>query len=116
MERVKLTFVRQEGIDITAIAFLTLELLEVFDSQEQIEQKFIEAVTKWIEETEEGKSLWYDSCEDINIGDIANNYPIEDSLANCLEDVGIRFIDVETVNTQEVIPFDTVLAHPEIDE
>lgn len=42
------------------------------------------AVTRWINETDEGKAAWKESCEDFNIGDLGNNFPFDEKLTEFL--------------------------------
>lgn len=61
--------------------------------------KFLEAlqraVTNWINGTENGKNAWRRSCSDLNISDLLNEMPLDDSLLSLLADEGIFDLHID---------------------
>ena len=111
MNTVELIFTRHEGMKgITSLAIAQLEMDEIFDENETL-NRLKEAVTNWVNETEEGRKLWDYSCEDLNIGDLAACASRED-LIPYLKKAGIKdfnFLFCGDVSSG-AHSFDTVLA------
>lgn len=123
-----LFFARNEGLKVTDTAelhlFLTTEkaIQSVYHGEdgESPVQRVLglldKALSKWIEETPEGREAWDSSCGDLNIADIATyEHDTDPSLAPYLKAEGISINRVEVVGSNNSLPFDTVLAHPDID-
>lgn len=62
-------FARQEGLNVTTVAIVSFTADET-DVRKPIDI-LIDAVTKWVHETKEGKQCWAASMEDLNIGDLS---------------------------------------------
>lgn len=56
------------------------------------------AVTGWVADTSDGRSVWIDSCEDMNIGDLASA-GIPASLRKYLRAEGIRNLEIDIPDT-----------------
>lgn len=57
-------------------------------------QRIQVAVTRWIEETDEGRTAWKDSHADFNVGDLID-YTANEKLIALLDTCGIRELSVE---------------------
>lgn len=109
---VALTFVRQEGIELTTIAIL---LLRTAHATKDDTMAALEAsVTKWVETTELGRSVWESSCQDLNIGDLNGHDAFFDpDFTKILADNGIAYVDCHMADSESAFSFDRVLAHPD---
>ena len=54
------------------------------------------AITRWINGTARGKEAWEESCEDFNIGDLGNEFPLDETLIGFLADEGISNLKLDT--------------------
>ncbi len=68
MSKAELMFVRLDKCNLDAIALVSFE----FTGQGEPLDALKQAVTAWVSETEDGKSCWEASSEDLNIGDLLN--------------------------------------------
>ena len=83
----------------------------VLDTPDEIMAAVKKSVTSWVNETTEGRDLWFGhACEDLNIGDLAC-YGISPALQERLNDVGINSLDIDIVsaNDLEQFHFDSIL-------
>lgn len=125
---IRIFFTRRDGLKVTDTAELELYLTTqeaIFtvchgsdgDAHEERALGLLnKAMSKWIEETNEGRDAWESSCGDLNIGDIATyQHDTDPTLTPYLEAQGISIKRVEVMGANNSLPFDTVLAHPEID-
>lgn len=111
--KTKILFNRNEGGVLATYAIVTFTCEQSQDPKVLIE-KFKAAVTDWINSTDEGKAAWNYSCEDFNIGDFAN-YENDQKLNECLAKEGLS-VNIDLMNDSDnVLPFDTILAN-DIDE
>jgi len=82
-----------------------------------------EAVTEWVNTTENGKTEWENSCHDLNVGDLSA-WTEDEELIIILRKHGIRDLKIETyvdIETSAEWTYDTVLATedsdlPELDD
>lgn len=108
--KLSLTFTRQEGLDITTIAILNVEVDQQVHDQEAAFSALREAVTEWVKTTPGGRDCWQDSCSDLNIGDLANHVAFKDPmLVAALRARGIVAIDWVDVDADRSFNYDTVL-------
>jgi len=85
--------------------------------EHELRQSVTNAVTEWVNTTEEGKEAWQSSSEDFNIGDLSVHLAgedtwEEDALARCLRNHGITWLEVECysdTNGDVDWTYDTVL-------
>ena len=54
------------------------------------------AVTRWIDETAQGKTAWRQSCQDFNIGDLGNEFPLDEAFVEILAAEGIHQLELES--------------------
>ena len=83
----------------------------VLDTPDEIMAAVRKAVTAWINETTEGRDLWFGpACQDLNIGDLAC-YGIAPALQERLNDVGINRLDIDIVSANDLghFHFDSIL-------
>jgi hypothetical protein len=108
---------RREGE--STVAVVTAETIEDYDikpldTPDKIMEGIVGAVTKWINECDEGHDQWLISCEDLNIGDLAL-WGITPELQERLTEVGILKLEIEIPEFTECEPnnfvFDSVLVN-----
>jgi len=72
-----------------------------------------EAVAKWIETTEDGKEMWDNTGEDMNIADISGLQGEDQHFDAALLEFGIHTLSIEIDNLFEDVPrkfhFDSIL-------
>lgn len=111
MKTVTLPFIRQEGIRITTLAIVQFGL---GDKDVELETEPVEAlynaVTAWVDETEDGRACWKESCGDLNIGDLAQ---YDESFAKYAEAKGHlkNFSILYFGDCSDMVPFDKVLSY-----
>lgn len=109
---VALTFVRQEGIDLTTMAILLLR--SAHDTKDETMTALEDAVKKWVETTELGRSVWEQSCQDLNIGDLNGHDAFFDpDFTKILADNGLMYVDCHMADSDSAYAYDRVLAHPD---
>lgn len=69
MKKHEIIFIRKTHYQVELMTVVS------FESWEESERKSIcilqDAVTQWIDKTQEGSDLYEETCEDLNIGDLA---------------------------------------------
>lgn len=73
-----------------------------------------EAVSSWVDETPEGRKLLEYTCNDLNIGDLAEVY--EDIPMIWWERAGITSIEIRDILADYIRPYDTILYQEKSDE
>jgi len=108
MHTTELLFTRVEGMrGVTTLAVVQVQL-EDWVSSDAIMQALERAVREWVTNTREGKRLWSDSVEDLNIGDLASHGI--DGLRPFLKKHGIVTMNFLYVGgTRKAYAFDRVL-------
>lgn len=66
-----LPFVREESGRTSTMTIVRLTTRKPVRTAEQKTKTIIEAVSKWVKDTDDGKECWNQSCADLNIGDLA---------------------------------------------
>ena len=108
MKELTLCFARMDrGLDVMVLARFAGPFTETKDLISRLQR----AITKWVQETKAGQKLWIQSCEDLNIGDVADDlFGPRSSLRPFLRRQGIRrATHLHTVSRGDLIAFDTVL-------
>ena len=72
---IPICFVRMDRTGIDAMR--VVEFTTVAENKEDVLKRLERALTRWIEETEEGKEAWRESSEDLNIGDLISYFDAE---------------------------------------
>ena len=73
----------------------------------------VRAITSWVEQTQEGKSLWIHTNKDLNLGDLSAG--LDPTLLPYLAQQGIEALQVDTNCGEDACYFwtyDNVLANP----
>ena len=104
---------RQERFQVCDTAEVVAETTDLsIMNSDQVMERISNAVAKWIENTEEGKSAWDNSGEDFNIADLID-YCEEPSLSLELLKEGITRLDIhledEVQGSPENFNFDSIL-------
>lgn len=109
MPTTELFFTRQEGLHTTNTCLLTLTHSETLATNEQILEALIEGVTDYLQQSEQGRKAWNDTCHNFNIGDL--DHQNESDVLPYLQPHGISTYSLTFQNAERSIPFDTVLSH-----
>lgn len=99
-----LTFLRQPDGDVAILRVAHVAPA----APEALVTAIGDALGRWITTTDEGRAAWAHSCEDFNIGDLAS-YGLAEELRAELTKEGLEILEVETLATSAVFPFDRVL-------
>lgn len=112
MKDIYLPFIRQEGIDITTIAIMKLKVTDETKKSDVVD-KLIDVITQWINNTEDGKKAWGESCDDFNVGDLSSYEDlIRETMSKELMTVGIHYFEIIfQEDSEKVEDFDTVLVN-----
>lgn len=115
----RLHFVRHEGI----LMATTLAFAEVTTTAPMLQSQILDAirqsVTAWINATDAGRDALEETCEDMNIGDLAQwctdaDGAISDpDLASQLREHGITRMVIEVSDAESSVPYDTLLFDPD---
>jgi hypothetical protein len=113
---IPICFVRVDRTGIDAMR--VVELTTVAESKEDVLKRLERALTAWIMETEEGKSAWRESSEDLNIGDVISYFDAEGnpvaSLKSHLKQEGILKVkDLFVLTNAAQESYDRVLVNLE---
>jgi hypothetical protein len=107
-----IVFTRKDINSLENMVILKIKHTEELDSPYQVFNAFSNAITKWVENTEEGRALWNYTSEDLNIGDILSSGSNK-SLAHCMKKEGIlKWKPIYELIDQEEFSYDKVLASP----
>lgn len=110
----KVTFVipRMEGISKAALfAVVNAEIHDLNLRHESIFlAEFKKACTEWVKTTSDGKALWHNSCQDLNIGDIVQEGNIE-AIGTLMNGVVDKSLDIDIYGADSASDwfYDTIL-------
>ena len=111
MQQKKITILRSSDEEITYAVLECTTSHKMGD--ELLLDCFRKAITRWMDETEEGKKAWEESCEDFNVGDLVFHVDNNKELRDILESWGIYDVEIETfcIDSQasNAWTYDTVL-------
>ncbi len=105
----KMTVVPRISDDEHTFAVVQWEGVE----ESKLRDALTNAVTEWVDTTEDGQGLWQYSCGDLNIGDLAGHGEDEE-LNRILAKHGIRNFDITTFSDasgDQDWTYDTVLVN-----
>jgi len=103
-----LAFVRSGSFGaIDSMAIVTIRHATVMRPSE-LRTVVCEGLTHWVSTTNEGRFAWDASCEDFNVGDLADQ-GVPDPLSEWLAERGIAIQSVDTLHDDAMADFDMVL-------
>lgn len=73
----------------------------------------VNAITSWVEQTQEGKKLWLQTCKNLNLGDLST--ALDPTLLPYLAQQGIETLQIDTNCVEDACylwTYDNVLANP----
>jgi hypothetical protein len=107
-----LSFIRRDLNNIENLVVIRFKHKKRLHTPSDVLKAFCKAITTWVEKTEEGKSLWRYTSEDLNIGDILS-FNENKSLTPFLKTEGIKsWKTIYELVDQEEVSYDKVLASP----
>jgi len=107
-----LTFTRKGNYNIENLVVVQFSHKKHLKTPYEVFKAFTNGITKWVEETEEGKDLWLYTAEDLNIGDLLSHSDTK-TLNKYLEAEGIeKWKTAYELIDEEEISYDKVLATP----
>lgn len=109
--RLIIPFIRADQFGVDAIEILQVESL--FPGLEETLEAMTDAITTWIERTDEGRSVWAASHQTLNIGDLLGRPLSPDSDLNALL-VGCGVIVLqgdEFPSATDTVSYDRVLVN-----
>lgn len=83
------------GLKFVCVVKATVDQPELNDERSFLDS-LRRAVTRWINETTQGKAAWQQSCQDFNIGDLGNEFPLDERFIEILADEGICRLELES--------------------
>lgn len=96
-KRVEFLVPHSEAFGLKWVCVVTAEILDpALADDSRFLSNLQRAVTRWVNETDEGKAAWKESCEDFNVGDLANQMPFDEKLVEFLSDERIVDLDLNT--------------------
>jgi hypothetical protein len=101
---------RESTVSIIQAQFTAKACADGMTTVGNLKTRLIEAVTRWVQTTEDGKSAWEESTHDFNLGDLANQdlAPINERLGP--SGIFILSIEVHSMDaSSDDWLFDTVL-------
>jgi hypothetical protein len=111
-----ITFVRKDINSIENLVVICFSHKKTLKTPYEVFKAFTTGITKWVENTEEGQTLWNYTSEDLNIGDILNSSGNK-TLNKYLAKEGIKkWATIYELIDQEEFSYDKVLAHPVIQQ
>ena len=69
MNKIRICFIRMDGARVDALR--VIEMTTVAETKENALQHLSKAISRWIQNTNEGRRAWTESSEDFNVGDLA---------------------------------------------
>lgn len=102
-------FARQEGIhEITAAAVMTLVTTPAAESHDEAMGRFTKAVTRWLNDTEEGRKEPY--ADDFNIADFLSS-PASNSVEfdRIAASFGVKVTEASTLAWDQLQQYDRIL-------
>lgn len=115
MDRISVLVYRQEKLKIGPAVVISADQTQTVTNVNDLEERLVRGVTKWIIGTPEGKRTWEYSSGDLNIGDLANcvgdGENDDPELVRFLADEGVVNLRIEQVETT-AWNYDTILANP----
>jgi hypothetical protein len=110
MHNTKLVFVRYEGGEVCNMGILSLKTS--LNSNDEVKAALVSATTHWVNTTKEGRELWDDSCEDLNIGDLDSGSAFKSAeFIQALKERGVEYVDCSLMSCDEALSFDEVLVN-----
>jgi EAL domain-containing protein (putative c-di-GMP-specific phosphodiesterase class I) len=108
-------FIRRDGVSIDQLVVVRFEHNDTLLRPDQVTNAFERAVTEWVKTTDNGRSAWEQSSEDLNIGDLLCGYygspTFNKELNPLLSEQGIRDWKVVCELTEGALEsYDRVLA------
>ena len=109
-------FTRQEGLEgVTAAAVMTLETDPPANTHEEAFKLFEEAVTRWLNDTEAGKSEEY--ADDFNIADFLMSSARRSwEFILVSKKLGFRILEADTIAWDHQLSYDRVLNQERSDD
>ena len=79
-------------------------------SEADVKHALTSATTHWVNTTKEGRDLWDESCNDLNIGDLACGSAFKSAeLLAALRERGLEYVDCQTGDCESALSYDEVL-------
>jgi hypothetical protein len=82
------------------------------ENSDDLMSRIKRAVTKWMENTEEGEALWEETCGDYNIGDLLMERDNESLSSFLLEERIAGYEILFDLGQVDSFPYDTLLGDP----
>lgn len=93
-QKVEFIVPHSEALGLKWVCVVTAEILDpALADDSRFLSGLRRAVTRWINETDAGKAAWKESCEDFNVGDLANQFPFDEKLVEFMSDE--RIVNLE---------------------
>ena len=103
-----LAFVRSGSFGaIDSIAIVTIRHVALMRPSD-LRKVVCEGLTHWVSTTDEGQAAWEASCEDFNVGGLADQ-GVPEALSKWLSERGIVIQSVDTLHDDAMADFDMVL-------
>lgn len=107
-----LSFIRRDINHIHNMVVLRFKHKKTLKTPPEVLNAFTNSITKWVENTQEGKDVWSYSSQDLNIGDILGEYK-NPMLNKYLCAKGIKnWKPIYELVDEEEVSYDKVLASP----
>lgn len=98
---------------VHAAAFVRIEVYDHTWDHERAWQAFRAAVTEWARTTDNGRELWIESVEDLNIGDLTSADVLDtDEFMHIAATHGISNVDAQGLTHGGYKTYDEILVDP----